>query len=140
MILRLVALLFALLLTTAARAADRPNIVFVITDDQRWDAMGCAGHPYLKTPNMDRIAREGAMFTNAFVTTPLCSPSRASFLTGRYVRANGSTGNNPSYNEPSHALVTVPRLMRDAGYASAYGGKWHMGNGGSARPGVERRD
>jgi len=66
------AILWQLVLPHASRAADapRPNVVFVITDDQRWDAMGCAGHPFIKTPNMDRIAREGAMFTNAFVTTP----------------------------------------------------------------------
>ena len=78
------AILWQLVLPHASRAADapRPNVVFVITDDQRWDAMGCAGHPFIKTPNMDRIAREGAMFTNAFVTTPLCSPARSSFLTG----------------------------------------------------------
>src|SRR5687768_10447564 len=132
--------LLVLLAPLFARAAAdaRPNVIFIITDDQRWDCMGAAGHPFLKTPNMDRIAREGAMFTNAFVTTPLCSPSRASFLTGRYVRANGIKGNNPSYNEPSHALVTFPRLMRDAGYASAYVGKWHMGNDDSARPGFDR--
>jgi N-acetylglucosamine-6-sulfatase len=62
----------------------RPNIVFVLTDDQRFDALGIAGHPFFKSPNMDRIGREGAMLRNCFVTTPLCSPSRASFLTGQY--------------------------------------------------------
>ena len=71
------------------RPAERPNIIFILTDDQRWDAMGCAGHPWLKTPNMDRLAREGVMFRNAFVTTSLCSPSRASFLTGQYAHSHG---------------------------------------------------
>src|SRR5689334_1749807 len=60
--------------------ARKPNVVVVFTDDQRWDAMGCAGNPFLKTPNMDRLAREGARFANAFCTTSLCSPSRASML------------------------------------------------------------
>jgi arylsulfatase A-like enzyme len=64
------------------QAARRANIVFILTDDQRYDVMSCAGHPWLKTPNMDRLAKEGVLFQNAFVTTSLCSPSRASFLTG----------------------------------------------------------
>src|SRR5215207_3611852 len=106
----------ALGLVAPARAADRPNIVFVITDDQRWDAMGCAGHPFLKTPNMDRLAREGAMFQNAFVTTPLCSPSRSSFLTGQYVHTTGVTANGADMNEIGHRLVTFPRLLKEAGY------------------------
>jgi len=128
----------ALGLVAPARAADRPNIVFVITDDQRWDAMGCAGHPFLKTPNMDRLAREGAMFANAFVTTPLCSPSRSSFLTGQYVHTTGVIGNGPAMNPISHRLVTFPRLLKDAGYESAYVGKWHMGNDDAPRPGFDR--
>ena len=121
-----------------AAAARRPNIVFMFTDDQRWDSMGCAGHPFLKTPNMDRIAREGAMFTNSFVTTPLCSPSRASFLTGRYVHAHGVIGNGPMHNQVSHQLVTWPRLLHDAGYETGYVGKWHMGNDDMPRPGFDR--
>jgi len=59
---------------------SRPNIIFILTDDQRYDAMGCAGHPFLKTPNMDRLAAEGVLFKNAFVTISLCSPSRGCFL------------------------------------------------------------
>ncbi len=119
-------------------SAGRPNIVFMFTDDQRWDSMSCAGHPFLKTPHMDRIAREGAYFENAFVTTPLCSPSRASFLTGRYVHAHGVRGNGPMYNELSHQLITWPRLLREAGYETGYVGKWHMGNDGRPRPGFDR--
>lgn len=122
----------------ASAKTPRPNIVFLYTDDQRWDAMGCAGHPFLKTPHMDRLAREGALFENAFVTTPLCSPSRASFLTGRYAHAHGVRGNGPMYNELSHQLVTWPALLKKAGYETAYVGKWHMGNDDRPRPGFDR--
>jgi hypothetical protein len=59
---------------------NRPNIIFILSDDHRWDALGHKGHPFIKTPHLDRLAKEGVSFNNAFVTTPLCSPSRASFL------------------------------------------------------------
>ncbi len=66
-------------LASACRRRDRrPNVVFILTDDHRWDCLSVAGHPFLKTPNMDRIAKEGVRFANAFCTTSLCSPSRAS--------------------------------------------------------------
>ena len=81
------------LLNSCAAARERPNVIFILTDDQRWDQMGCAGHPHLETPNMDRLAAGGTRFTNAFVTTSLCSPARASFLTGRYAHAHGIVGN-----------------------------------------------
>src|SRR5437867_2456082 len=68
---------------------QRPNIIFVLTDDPRWDTLGCMGHPFLKTPNIDRIANEGAKFTNYFVTLPLCSPSRACILSGQYAHKHG---------------------------------------------------
>src|SRR5687767_14120761 len=77
----------------AAESPPRPNIVFVLVDDLRWDALGCTGHPFLKTPNIDRVAAEGMIFRNAFVTTPLCSPSRASYLTGQYAHTHQQQGN-----------------------------------------------
>ncbi len=86
----------ALLLAPAPIFADppsRPNVLFIICDDLRWNAMSCAGHPALKTPHIDRIAQEGVRFANAFCTTSLCSPSRASILTGLYTHAHGVTNN-----------------------------------------------
>lgn len=113
----------------------RPNVVVVFTDDQRWDAMGCAGHPFLKTPNIDRLAREGARFVNAFCTTSLCSPSRASMLSGLYAHAHGVHNNFTDY--PA-ALPSYPRRLRESGYETAYIGKWHMGEDrDEPRPGFD---
>ena len=96
-----------------------------------------AGHPFVKTPNIDRIAREGAIFRNAFVTTPLCSPSRASFLTGQYAHTHGIT-DNVDRSAASHKLVTFPLLLHQSGYETAFIGKWHMGNDDTPRPGFDR--
>ena len=119
-----------------ARAPSRPpNIVFIVVDDMRWDEMHAAGHPVIETPNMDRLAREGMRFLNAFATTPLCSPSRASLLTGQYARTHGIIDNTA---RPSHDLPTFPRELQRAGYATGFFGKWHMGNDDSPRPGFTR--
>ena len=112
--------------------APQPNIVFILVDDMRWDEMANAGHPFLETPNMDRLAREGVRFENAFATTPLCSPSRASLLTGQYARTHGIIDNTA---RPSHDLPTFPRDLQRAGYTTGFFGKWHMGNDDSPRPG-----
>src|SRR5215472_17543327 len=87
------AALLALALLSAARAADRPNLVVMMTDDQRFDAMSCAGNTVLKTPNMDRIANEGMRFRNMFVTNSLCAPSRATLMTGLYSHSHGIIDN-----------------------------------------------
>jgi arylsulfatase A-like enzyme len=126
----------ALLSNASARSASRPNIIFLLTDDQRWDQMGCAGHRYLKTPNMDRIAREGAMFTNMFVTTSLCSPSRACFLTGRYAHAHGVKDNEVDIAE-TEMQRAFPAVLRRGGYETAHIGKFHMGPGSAPRPGYD---
>jgi N-acetylglucosamine-6-sulfatase len=106
------------------RAKPR-NIVFILTDDHRYDAMGFVGHPFLKTPYMDSLARGGAHLRNAFVTTSLCSPSRASILTGLYMHRHGVVDNN---NPVPVGLKYFPQYLQAAGYQTAFIGKWHMGS------------
>jgi N-acetylglucosamine-6-sulfatase len=122
---------------TDQRAATRPNIIFILVDDLRWDELGITGHPFIKTTNIDRIGSEGVLFRNAFVTAPLCSPSRAGFLTGQYAHTHGIT-DNIDRSVASHKLNTFPLLLRQSGYATAFIGKWHMGNDDSPRPGFDR--
>jgi arylsulfatase A-like enzyme len=113
----------ALPLFTGRAADPRPNVIFILTDDQRYDAFGFMDKPWLKTPNMDRIAAEGVHFNNSFVTTSLCSPSRASFLTGQYAHCHGVMNNLTPWRD---ANVTFLELLHAQGYAAAFIGKWHM--------------
>jgi N-acetylglucosamine-6-sulfatase len=100
-----------------------PNIIFILTDDHRWDALSSMGHPVIQTPNLDRLAKEGIMFSNAFVTTSLCSPSRASFLTGQYAHRHGVVTNHTPWDNRN---TTFLELLKQAGYETAFIGKWHM--------------
>ncbi|HSU67018.1 MAG TPA: sulfatase-like hydrolase/transferase [Tepidisphaeraceae bacterium] len=129
-------------LSGAARAASRPNFLFVYTDDQRWDAMSVVQReqgekgrfPWIATPNMDRLAREGVRFRNAFVVNSLCAPSRATFLTGCYGYINGVVNNHTPFPV---ANVTYATVLRQAGYTTGFVGKWHMGKQSGQRPGFD---
>lgn len=115
----------------AGKPAIQPNIVFIMTDDQRQDAMSAYGNPILRTPNMDAIGAGGMRFTEFFVTNSLCQPSRASFLTGLYSHTHGvlSNGGGPDFaNHPGLKpdQRTFVHLLREAGYRTALVGKWHM--------------
>src|SRR6266480_1639168 len=107
-----IALLSSLLAAAAGAAADL-----------RWDCLGCAGHPHLKTPNVDRLAREGVHFKNTFCTTSLCSPSRASILSGLYAHSHKVLNN---FTEYPNELPSFPKALHAAGYETAHIGKWHM--------------
>jgi arylsulfatase A-like enzyme len=115
---------FICALTVAAD--DRPNIVFFLSDDQRFDAMGCAGHAIIKTPTMDKLAEQGTRFKNAFVTTSICAASRASIFTGLFERTHRYT-----FREPPLAKKFIdnsyPKLLRRAGYRTGFVGKFGVG-------------
>ncbi len=101
----------------------KPNIIFILSDDHRWNHLGIQGHPWIQTPNLDRLAEEGVLFDNAFCTTSLCSPSRASFITGRYVHHHGVKNNLHIWNNRNQ---TVLEHLKTGGYNTAFIGKWHM--------------
>jgi arylsulfatase A-like enzyme len=116
---------------TKIEGQERMNVVFILSDDHRYNFMGFMDKvPYLETPNMDRMAREGAHLANAFVTTALCSPSRASILTGQFTHRHGVVNNQSPVPD---SAVFFPRYLQNAGYQTAFVGKWHMGNS-SAEP------
>ncbi len=105
------------------KAAGRPNILFLLVDDQRNDTLGCAGHPIIRTPVIDSLAADGVRFTNAFVTTSICAASRASILTGLYERSHGYTFGKPPLST-AHMSKSYPALMREAGYRTGFIGKY----------------
>ena len=106
------------------------NVVFILSDDHRYDYMGFMGTiPWLETPSMDRMAKEGAHIKNAFVTTSLSSPSRASILTGMYSHSHKVVDNTAPLPE---GLIFFPQYLQENGYKTAFFGKWHMGNDSGA--------
>jgi arylsulfatase A-like enzyme len=120
----------------ASPPVDRPDVVFILIDDLRWDAVGYMGHPFLETPNIDRIRSRGASFSNAFVTTSICSPARATFLTGTYTSRHGVTDNSGSEYDQQRTPI-YPSLLQQAGYRTAKVGKWHMGTHDNPREGFD---
>lgn len=113
-------------LTSNSQGANqKPNIIFILTDDQRWDALGHAGNDIIKTPNMDRLAQEGVYFRNAFVTTPICAASRASIITGLYERTHQFTFETPPLSEKFIEFSYFNQLKQN-GYYTGFIGKFGM--------------
>ena len=115
----------SLLSSSMAYAAERPNIIYIFTDQHTANAMSCAGNPDLHTPNLDRLAAAGIMFQNAYCTAPLSGPSRGSMFTGHYPDAVGLSVNGSPLPD-SLKTQTLGTLVKNAGYECAYGGKWHV--------------
>ncbi len=123
-----------------AAAAEPPNVVFIVSDDQCWRDYGFMGHPHLRTPHLDRLARESLVFTRGYVTSSLCSPSLASVITGRYPHEHRIVGNDPPGGGDAFAAgrermirhleewPTLPRLLAARGYRSLQTGKWWQGD------------
>ena len=116
-------------------AGASPNILWICTDQQRWDTIGALGNPHVRTPHLDRLVREGVAFTHAYCQAPICTPSRASFLTGWYASTVHACTNGNERWDGAAPLVT--RLLADAGYDCGLAGKLHL-SAASGR--VERRD
>ncbi|PQO38715.1 sulfatase [Blastopirellula marina] len=126
-ILHLAALAICCLASTHLRAENtKPNIVFILTDDHRWDGLTSAGNEQIRTPNLDKLCQAGTRFENAFVTLAICSPSRAACLTGRYGSRNGVTA--VGHASLKKGEPTFARALKEAGYATGVAGKWHLGN------------
>jgi arylsulfatase A-like enzyme len=106
-------------------AESRPNILFIMVDEMRWNVMSCAGHPLVKTPNLDRIAREGTRFATAYTSAPICAPARYSLFTSRYAHVHGAVDNSEDAT-PKPGQVLLPAILKKEGYETAISGKLHF--------------
>ncbi|MEO7653402.1 MAG: sulfatase [Bryobacteraceae bacterium] len=114
-----------------AAAAERPNILFLLPDQLRAQALGCMGNKDVRTPHIDKLASQGVVFENTLANTPVCCPARANMLTGKYAHKNGIIANDLRLRESE---VSMAELLRDAGYRTGFIGKWHL-DGGKRLPG-----
>ncbi|MGI9429678.1 MAG: sulfatase-like hydrolase/transferase, partial [Bythopirellula sp.] len=125
----IVRLLIALVVLTSSVAAlaksERPNIVFIFSDDHAYQAISAYGSKLTQTPNIDRLAEEGMRFDRCYVTNSICGPSRACILTGKYSHKNGIFGNGQDFDTSQQSF---PKLLQDVGYQTAIVGKWHLGH------------
>jgi len=143
---RLFLSLLACLASVAVAAERRPNFIFILADDLGWGDLGCYGHPHIKSPNLDRLAKEGTLFTQFYVNGSVCSPSRCAFFTGQYPSRHKIHGHyaTPEQNTArgmsqflDPKVPNAAALLKSAGYATAHIGKWHLGsNSGGPDPGA----
>src|SRR5215218_7425821 len=116
------------IVAATARAAEPrrpPNILLIMTDEMRWDVMGCAGNPIVKTPNLDALAAGATRYATAYCVAPICMPSRRSLFTGRYAHVHGVTDNG-ARGLPNDGEVDLPTILKHDGYATAIAGKLHF--------------
>ncbi len=135
---RFLLLLCLLVLTVSgcgSKEPKRPNLIVIITDDHRHDFLGSVQPDFVTTPNLDQLAAEGVRFSNAFVTTSLCSPARASYLTGVYTHTHGVVVNEDMDIPPN--IPNVAERLQQSGYETAFIGKWHLARRSSPRPGFD---
>lgn len=129
-------LLIVCLFSFASIAQKKPNVIFILTDDMGYADIGCFGNPLIKTPFLDGMARKGVMGTNYVVTSPICSPSRVSLLTGRYCSRsdlNYVIGPGDKHGIPD-SEITIAEMLKTSGYVTACVGKWHIGDHGNSLP------
>ena len=120
--------IFSIALTSHAVAAERPNIILLLADDLGYGDLSCFGSPAVKTPHLDRLAKEGMKFTRFYAASAVCSPTRASVLTGRYpLRFDIRKHFNDRNRWLPKSATTVAELLKSAGYNTAHVGKWHLG-------------